>query len=94
MSKHYDASKHYEEGESFFFELPVARVNPDRQPSSDTGIYLFMHRHEWIEVGTHKWPSGTVDPVWRCRVCTNIICTSAAPVRREPTEDSMEEPTC
>ncbi|MBK5250882.1 MAG: hypothetical protein JJE50_15855 [Actinomycetales bacterium] len=51
---------------------------PTRLPDNNTGIFLYIHRHEWREVGTHTWPSGKADPTFRCRVCGDVICTPAS----------------
>jgi len=52
---------------------------PSRQPSNETGIYLRQHKHRWIETGTHTWPVGTVDPVFTCSICRDVICCAALP---------------
>ncbi len=48
-----------------------------RQPSNETGLYLHTHKHNWVETGTHTWPSGDVDPTFRCTRCGDVICTTA-----------------
>jgi hypothetical protein len=50
---------------------------PGRQPSNETGLYLFQHKHRWIEGMPHTWPSGDRVPTWRCSVCGDVICTEA-----------------
>lgn len=49
-----------------------------RYPDNNTGIFLHTHTHDWVEVAAHQWPNGQWEPVWRCAVCTDVICTRAA----------------
>lgn len=56
---------------------------PRRQPISETGIYLRRHSHRWLEGGTHQWPSGKVEPLWKCTVCGDVICCAAAPAHTD-----------
>lgn len=58
--------------------IKIKMASERRRPSSETGIYLRRHKHEWREIGTYKWPSGDVVPTWRCRVCGDVICCRAA----------------
>lgn len=45
-----------------------------RQPSSEVGIYLYKHEHDWREVGAQRYPVGTWHPVFRCTRCQDVIC--------------------
>lgn len=47
---------------------------PKRQPTSETGIWLYRHEHRWTEVGLQRYPSGTWHPVFRCSRCQDVIC--------------------
>lgn len=50
----------------------------ERHPDNDTGIYLHTHTHDWTEIAAHQFPNGEWVPVFRCRVCTDVICTEAS----------------
>lgn len=43
-------------------------------PTSNTGIYLFQHEHRWRYAGARRYPVGTWHPLFRCEVCTDVIC--------------------
>lgn len=43
------------------------------QPTSETGLYLFKHSHEWELVGHQRSQLGWWNPVFRCSVCTDVI---------------------
>lgn len=43
-------------------------------PTSDTGIYLHRHSHEWIEIGAHRMAAGTWHPVFKCMRCGDVLC--------------------
>lgn len=43
------------------------------QPTSDTGIYLHRHAHEWVEIGAHRMPVGTWHPVFKCMRCGDVL---------------------
>lgn len=43
-------------------------------PTSETGLWLYQHKHEWTWVGTTKSHSlGWWYPVFRCSVCSDVI---------------------
>lgn len=48
--------------------------DPIRQPTSDVGVYLHKHEHEWVEIGAERWENGVWHPVFECAVCTDVIC--------------------
>lgn len=50
------------------------RWNERSKPTSDTGIYLHRHTHDWFEIGLNRWPVGTWHPVFQCLVCGDVIC--------------------
>lgn len=52
-----------------------------RKPTDETGVYLFVHQHDWLEVGAEQYPSGSWHPVFRCQVCTNVIVDLNVEVR-------------
>ena len=55
-----------------------------RYPASNTGIYLFTHKHDWLEIGTKTWPSGMTSIVFRCSRCSDVI-SSDSPRSTPPT---------
>lgn len=44
------------------------------KPTSETGMWMHRHAHEWIEIGAERWPVGTWHPLFRCLICTDVIC--------------------
>jgi hypothetical protein len=53
------------------------QTEPRRRPANEVGIYLHKHTHDWRESGTHTWPSGISEPVFRCGRCGDTICSPA-----------------
>lgn len=71
------------------------RVLPRRKPSSETGIFMHQHKHDWYEIGAERWPVGSWHPVFRCLVCGDVICDLdvevSEPAAPEPSNSIIEE---
>jgi len=49
------------------------RWNERTKPTSETGVFLHRHSHDWFEIGLNRWPVGTWHPVFQCLVCSDVI---------------------
>lgn len=51
----------------------MAEPQTPRQPTSEVGIWIYQHQHDWEEVGAEQATSGTWHPVFRCKRCQDVI---------------------